>query len=357
MKNWKIPNSLSADFIFLRTKLAAITKRAYFTGGFVRDNFLGKNSTDIDIEIYDISLEQFDSFAKQIGAKGVGKAFFVYKYKHFDLSLPRVESKIAIGHRGFEVSTTNDTYNASKRRDFTINSMMVNIFDKTMIDHFGGIGDIQAKSIKIVDPKSFMEDSLRVLRAVQFSARFGFRIESDSLRLMQTMSIDDLSKERIFAELEKFFDATHLHVGLYYLCKLGLDRKIFGTTITKKEFFYIALNYRKIDTTFRSLRFLYLLSCAKRAHFTKFVSKISAPNSYARALKKQKKLPKKITQRWLGAMSIRVGIDEFIANYGIKNLTIPSIKIDPQAVIADGFSGSQIKEEIKKREKEAICQL
>jgi len=89
---------------------------------------------DIDIEVYDIDENKFVNLMEKLGAKGVGRSFFVYKFGNFDISLPRTESKIYSGHKGFSVALTNDEQTASKRRDFTINSIMRNIFTGEILD-------------------------------------------------------------------------------------------------------------------------------------------------------------------------------------------------------------------------------
>ena len=98
--------------------LKPYTKRAYLVGGAVRDILMNKTPTDFDIEIYDITPQEFEKIMDKINAKGVGKSFFVYKYKNFDLSLPRIENKTGHGHKGFSVKLTNDEKTASLRRDF-----------------------------------------------------------------------------------------------------------------------------------------------------------------------------------------------------------------------------------------------
>ena len=72
--------------------LKPYTKRAYLVGGATRDILMSKTPMDFDIEIYDIEYNQFKILMQKLGAKGVGKSFFVYKYKNFDLSHPRTES-------------------------------------------------------------------------------------------------------------------------------------------------------------------------------------------------------------------------------------------------------------------------
>ena len=98
----------NSDFIAIFELLKKHTKRAYFVGGFVRDHFLGRQTSDIDIEVYDINPQKFDELMSELGAQGVGKSYFVYKYKNFDISRPRTESKVGRGHKAFAVSLTND---------------------------------------------------------------------------------------------------------------------------------------------------------------------------------------------------------------------------------------------------------
>ncbi|EEP3802981.1 CCA tRNA nucleotidyltransferase, partial [Campylobacter jejuni] len=136
--------------------------------------------------------------------------------------------KISYGHKGFEVQICNDEKLGAKRRDFTINSMMINLFNDEFLDFYGGLKDLEAGFLRHIDKQSFQEDSLRVLRAVVFASRFNFKITSESLKLMQSMDITDLSKDRINAELYKFFKSPRLDVGYRYLQELGLEKQVFG---------------------------------------------------------------------------------------------------------------------------------
>lgn len=106
----------------LKELLAPYSKRVYLVGGSVRDLLLGKKPHDFDIEVYDIDQEQFEKLMNEIGAKGVGKSFFVFKLYDIDISLPRIENKTGNGHKDFEVTICNDERTASLRRDFTITS-------------------------------------------------------------------------------------------------------------------------------------------------------------------------------------------------------------------------------------------
>lgn len=223
--------SQNSDFKELKNLLSKYTKRAYLVGGSVRDLLLGSSSKDYDIEIYDISPDKFDSLMQSCGASGVGKSYFVYKLGNFDLSLPRKESKSGFGHKGFSVEYCNDEKMASSRRDFTINSIMVNIFSGEILDFWGGVGDLMAKRLKITNPANFSDDSLRVLRGVQFVSRFNLICEPKSMEIMRSIDISDLSLNRVYMELEKFFMAKFQMRGIHLLRELGLDIRLLGLNL------------------------------------------------------------------------------------------------------------------------------
>lgn len=208
-------------------------------GGMVRDNFLGKESKDIDIEVY--NSEGYDSLCeilepfKPITA---GKSFGVIKIKikglELDISLPRTESSSGEGHKDFEVQVSEKlTYpEAFKRRDFTMNAIGVNLITNELIDEFNGILDLSNKIIKHVDCVTFMEDPLRVFRAVQFASRFEFSIHPSTFVLMKTMvnenQLDSLSKERIFEEFNKLLlKSERPGIGIELMKELGILEKYF----------------------------------------------------------------------------------------------------------------------------------
>ena len=127
-----LPQNLQNQLQILKNNLP--TKRAYLVGGVVRDLLLNAPINDLDIEVYDINLNEFEKIMKSIGAVGVGKSFFVYKFGDIDVSLPRIETKVGDLHNSFEVSITQDERTASSRRDFTLNAMMINIFTGGFLD-------------------------------------------------------------------------------------------------------------------------------------------------------------------------------------------------------------------------------
>lgn len=251
-------SKIKSEFKAIKTALAPHTKRAYFVGGCVRDRLLGLACYDYDIEIYGLSPEFFDSIMNALGANGVGKSFFVYKLGAFDLALARSESKSGFGHRGFEVRVCNDERSGSLRRDFTINALMLNIFDNTLLDFHGGRADLRSKTLRVVSERTFCDDSLRVLRAVQFVARFNLKIEKKNLELMRSIDISDLSTERIRVELNKLFGAKYLKKGLLALKELGLDKKLVGSELSD-EFIAKAVFHAK--TTKNHLSVPYDIFC------------------------------------------------------------------------------------------------
>lgn len=215
--------------------------RALLVGGWVRDFARGpeylKSSVDYDIEVYGIEAAALRALLDSQGkVDAVGEAFTVYKVrlregrKSFvvDVSLPRRESKIGRGHRGFVV--TGDPHmsfaEAARRRDFTINSMMYDPLAKEYVDLYGGRDDLQQKIIRVVDPATFVEDSLRVLRAMQFAARFEFTIDPATVELCRSIDLSDLPAERIWAEVEKWLFAARPSIGLHAARELGITEKL-----------------------------------------------------------------------------------------------------------------------------------
>jgi tRNA nucleotidyltransferase (CCA-adding enzyme) len=288
---------------------------------------MDKTSSDYDIELHNISQEEFHNCMEKLGANGVGKAFFVYKYNEFDISLPRCDSRYGIGHRAFEVKIESDIKKACHRRDFTINAMMIDLADFSLIDFFGGADDIECKIIRAVDEQTFADDSLRALRAVQFSARFGFRIEPNTVNICKNLSIDDLAKERIYIELYKLFKAKNLHFGLFYLAKTDLISKVFGIQLSKKDCFYICLELLRArsKSEYQSeLLFLYILSIQLKISIVQLLSNLSAPSALVREARMQKRVPKKITNRFLLGLACVMPIKNWLGHYkyGVKKIAL-----------------------------------
>lgn len=182
--------------------------KMYFVGGFVRDRLIGKDSKDIDVEIHGINEEQLVSIlSTHGGVDKVGESFGVYLVKGIDVdfALPRIERQTGLLHTDFDVTIDPfiGTYGASKRRDFTMNAIMEDVLTGEVVDHFGGQEDIRQHVIRFVDEETFQEDALRVLRAIQFSARFGFSIDKETRSVAEKMDLHHLAKERVYEEIRK----------------------------------------------------------------------------------------------------------------------------------------------------------
>jgi tRNA nucleotidyltransferase (CCA-adding enzyme) len=180
--------------------------RALIVGGWVRDRLLGRTAKDLDLEVYHLPSERLKMALRQFGSVNtVGESFTVYKVAGIDVALPRRESRTGRGHRGFEVVGDPDLSfaEAARRRDFTINAVAWDPLTGEYIDPYGGCADLAARTLRAVDVRTFGEDSLRVLRALQFAARFEFRLDDATRDLCRQIPLDDLPAERIWGEIEK----------------------------------------------------------------------------------------------------------------------------------------------------------
>lgn len=232
----------------LLKKLSEQGAKTYYVGGCVRDELLGKENKDIDIEIHHITEDEFISVAQELGIKidFVGKSFGVYKAfmdgTDFDFSFPRTEKQIGEKHTDFEIVV--DPFigeeKAAERRDFTINALMKDTQTGKILDFFGGMKDLKTGVIRHCTEK-FAEDSLRVFRAAQFASRFGFEIAPETVLLSKKLDCSKLATERIYEETSKtILKSDKPSVYFKNLIKLDADKSCFPK-LTQKELI-------KIDT-------------------------------------------------------------------------------------------------------------
>ena len=210
--------------------------RALIVGGWVRDRLLGLDSKDVDVEVFGVDAESLKPLLRRFGAVNtVGESFTVYKVADLDVSLPRRESKVGRGHKAFAVTgdPSLSIEEAARRRDFTINAISWDPLTREYLDPFNGRGDLEGRLLRAVDPRTFPEDSLRVLRALQFAARFEFTIEAGTKALCQRIDLDDLPAERIWGEIEKLLlKARRPSVGFALALELGVVAKLFPELLT-----------------------------------------------------------------------------------------------------------------------------
>jgi tRNA nucleotidyltransferase (CCA-adding enzyme) len=224
--------------------------RALLVGGWVRDLVALRQAgetrfppgEEIDLEVYGLPADRLAAVLGRFGAvRLVGESFAVYKVigdpaRHdrpipeVDVSLPRRDTKVARGHRGFEVSgdpglTVGE---AARRRDFTVNAMLHDPLTDETLDPWGGAVDLRERRLRAVDPATFVDDSLRVLRAMQLAARLEFSIDPDTVSLCRRVPLDDLPAERLWGEMEKLLlKARRPALGLEWADRLAIVEKIF----------------------------------------------------------------------------------------------------------------------------------
>jgi tRNA nucleotidyltransferase (CCA-adding enzyme) len=210
--------------------------RALVVGGWVRDHIMRRetDTTNIDLEVFTLAPERLrqllETFVSTSGrVEAIGESFQVYKIGDLDVSLPRRDSKAGRGHKGFTVVGDPDMSfeEAARRRDFTINAISWDPLTGEYFDPFAGRADIERRLLRIVDPATFADDSLRVLRAVQFSARLGFALDEATRAICREIALDDLPSERIWGEFEKLLLAPKPSVGFALAMDLGVIAKLF----------------------------------------------------------------------------------------------------------------------------------
>jgi tRNA nucleotidyltransferase (CCA-adding enzyme) len=224
----QIPEKVHA----LATAIRAEGGRALLVGGCVRDEQMGNEVKDWDLEVYQLAPERLRELLDKIDTVNVvGEAFTVYKLGHdLDVSIPRRERKSGRGHKAFviEGEPSMSFADAARRRDFTINAISKDPLTEELIDPFDGRGDIKKQLLRAVSIDTFGEDSLRVLRAAQFASRFNFDVDEKTVALCRTIDLTDLPSERIWGEMEKLLlRSTHPSIGLRWLHKLGVISQLF----------------------------------------------------------------------------------------------------------------------------------
>jgi tRNA nucleotidyltransferase (CCA-adding enzyme) len=204
--------------------------RALVVGGWVRDRLMGRESKDLDLEVYGLPADQLRRLLETFDRVDlVGESFQVYKSGDIDVSLPRRESKAGRGHRGFDIAGDPGMTleEAVRRRDFTVNAIAWDPLTGEYLDPSGGRDDIERRRLRVVDEATFGDDSLRVLRAVQFAARFEFALDEAAMALCRRIPLDDLPAERIWGEVHKLLFAPTPSIGFALAFDLGVVRSLF----------------------------------------------------------------------------------------------------------------------------------
>jgi len=218
------------SLIEIPEKLARVLEAlpsAYLVGGSVRDALLGNPPKDLDIEVYQTKLEDLIKILQKAGKVDlVGKSFGVIKLtldgQIFDFSLPRRDSKLPQGgHKGFsiEVCEQISPEEAASRRDLTVNSLAYDPKTNEILDFHGGQKDLKTGILRHTS-SAFVEDPLRVLRVMQFAARFDFEVALETVELSKSIkeTYHSLAKERVNEEFTKMLlKGVNIRRGLNFL--------------------------------------------------------------------------------------------------------------------------------------------
>ena len=202
--------------------------KAFIVGGWVRDCLLGLQSYDIDLEVYQLS---YDELKILFNERIIGQypKFGILKLEdHIDISIPRQEECIGKRYNDFHITLCPnfDFKTSAKRRDFTINAMGFSPLTSDFLDPFNGYNDLAKKQLKPIS-HHFVEDSYRVLRAVQLIARFGFSATHELLELAQKMSPESLSKDHIKRTQNCMQLSPNLPKCIHFLEQINWPRELY----------------------------------------------------------------------------------------------------------------------------------
>ncbi len=238
---YEADSSFAEDLRFSTRIVAELQGKGYLTlavGGYVRDVALARlnseplASKDIDIEVYGIDFDSLVPLLQPYGKVNlVGESFVSVKVtnpvtgKLLDFSIPRSDLKVDKGHKGFIITgdPTMTVREAAKRRDLTINAMALDPLTGELIDEHGGLNDLRAGILRATDHETYGEDTLRVLRLMQFAGRFNFVVDPATLELCKQLDLTDQPAERIGEEWIKLLtQAERPSVGLEVARQLGI---------------------------------------------------------------------------------------------------------------------------------------
>ena len=225
----------------VRSSIINAGGKIYQVGGAVRDEMLGKVSKDLDLLVVGVELKNLSRILAKFGKTNlVGKAFGIIKFKpegsdeDIDISVPRVDTKsTGKGHKDFEVKLGKGItlQQDQLRRDFWMNAMARDIETGELHDiEDKGRVDIENQVVRVIGDQAFKDDPLRMLRAVQFAARFEFAIEPETMKQIKknVRLIKTVSAERLQEEFRKMFEKGTPSIGVNLLKETGILRQLFS---------------------------------------------------------------------------------------------------------------------------------
>lgn len=217
----------------ISNRVAQAGGSSLLVGGAVVDAIRGSEPKDWDIEVFGLGYDRLCEMFVDLGPKKVGKEFGIVKLSQelcdgleIDVNVPRRDNSIGIGHKDFDVQIdpSMTPKEAARRRDFSINSMAIDLDTMELVDPFGGFADLQNGVLRATDPETFVEDPLRALRAMQLLARKAKTIDPSTMSIIRGMleTFPHLAKERVFEEFRKLLlKSDRPSVGLEFLRESG----------------------------------------------------------------------------------------------------------------------------------------
>lgn len=202
-------------------------KNLYYVGGVVRDEILGAKSFDTDFcyegnavdfaQNADLNIIKINSDFGTVRVKQDGK--------EIDIASTREEYYPKPGHLPVVTNIGCSLEKDLKRRDFTINAMAKNTLTGEIYDPFDGKSDIKKKLLKVLHEKSFIDDPTRIVRALKFSVRFGFELESETKKL-QEKYLENVNYDMSYHRLKKeLIETFNLNIGLAF--DMLMENKIY----------------------------------------------------------------------------------------------------------------------------------
>ena len=194
--------------------------KVYYVGGYVRDLYLGKEPSDIDVRVIGISKEDFSKILKEFGKIcWIDAKYEIVKLIGFDIDFASPENKDG------SVKTIEDL---TQGVDFTMNSIFMDVLTGDVIDPFNGIQDIQNRVIRIAKLDE-VEDEFLAIRACRFKSKLGFTIDEESAKRIKGFSFENVKTQRILPELRKVLNNPSISQSEFYRVafELGILGKLF----------------------------------------------------------------------------------------------------------------------------------
>jgi tRNA nucleotidyltransferase (CCA-adding enzyme) len=220
--------------------------QVYVVGGAVRDALLQKEPKDIDLMVTGVPSEQVNHVLENLPGRVdlTGKSFGVYRYNvkghEVEIALPRTERSTGDRRVDFDVTVDHDlpVEDDLLRRDFTVNSMAVDLDSGRLVDPYGGARDIDERKLRTTHPASFREDPTRLIRALVMHGRYGFNPDESTRQQMveNAIRLPLESADAKQAIIEKLMKSSHPAAGVRLAHETGLLKHIFPEVETHWDF-------------------------------------------------------------------------------------------------------------------------